>query len=80
MKTVLIGRKPSNNNSASWFRSAFRLATVPGLGVLLIAGAALQARADVPPPVIRQSGKKFELLVPVRFKGNSAKFVQEYQW
>ena len=31
-------------------------------------------------PVIRQSGKKLELLVPIRFKGNSAKIVQEYIW
>ncbi len=32
------------------------------------------------PPEIRQAGKKMELLVPIRFKGNSAKFVQEYVW
>ncbi len=31
-------------------------------------------------PVIRQSGAKMELLVPVRFKGNMAKIVQEYVW
>jgi hypothetical protein len=31
-------------------------------------------------PVIRRSGNKMELLVPVRFKGNSAKIVQEYLW
>ncbi len=31
-------------------------------------------------PIIRQSGKKMELLVPVRFQGNSAKIVQEYVW
>ena len=32
------------------------------------------------PPMIRRSGNKSELLVPVRFKGNSAKIVQEYVW
>jgi cytochrome c553 len=31
-------------------------------------------------PVIRRSANKSELLVPVRFKGNSAKIVQEYVW
>jgi mono/diheme cytochrome c family protein len=31
-------------------------------------------------PVIRQAGSKKELLVPIRFKGNSAKLVQEYVW
>jgi mono/diheme cytochrome c family protein len=31
-------------------------------------------------PVIRQAGNKKELLVPIRFKGNSAKFGQEYVW
>ena len=31
-------------------------------------------------PVIRQAGKKMELLVPVQFKGNSATIVQEYVW
>ncbi len=31
-------------------------------------------------PVIRQAGNKKELLVPIRFKGNSAKLVQEYVW
>ena len=31
-------------------------------------------------PVIRRVGNKSELLVPVRFKGNSAKIVQEYVW
>lgn len=31
-------------------------------------------------PIIRQSGNKMELLVPIRFKGNSAKVVQEYVW
>jgi mono/diheme cytochrome c family protein len=31
-------------------------------------------------PVIRQAGSKKELLAPVRFKGNSAKLVQEYVW
>lgn len=31
-------------------------------------------------PVIRQAGAKKELLVPMRFKGNSAKLVQEYVW
>jgi hypothetical protein len=31
-------------------------------------------------PVIRRSGDKMELLVPVRFKGNGAKIVQEYVW
>jgi len=31
-------------------------------------------------PVIRQAGAKMELLVPVQFKGNSAKIVQEYVW
>jgi mono/diheme cytochrome c family protein len=31
-------------------------------------------------PVIRRSGKRMELLVPIRFKGNSAKIVQEYVW
>jgi cytochrome c553 len=32
------------------------------------------------PPLIRQAGKKMELLVPVQFKGNNAKIVQEYAW
>ncbi|MSQ94774.1 MAG: cytochrome c1 [Gemmataceae bacterium] len=32
------------------------------------------------PPVIRKSAGKMELLVPIRFKGNDAKIVQEYQW
>jgi mono/diheme cytochrome c family protein len=31
-------------------------------------------------PAIRRAGEKMELLVPVRFKGNSAKIVQEYVW
>ena len=31
-------------------------------------------------PVIRRSGTKMELLVPIQFKGNSAKIVQEYAW
>jgi len=31
-------------------------------------------------PIIRQAGNKKELLVPIRFKGNSAKLVQEYVW
>ncbi len=31
-------------------------------------------------PVIRTSGKKMELLAPIRFQGNSAKVVQEYVW
>jgi mono/diheme cytochrome c family protein len=31
-------------------------------------------------PVIRRVGNKMELLVPVRFKGNSAKIVQDYVW
>jgi cytochrome c2 len=31
-------------------------------------------------PVIRKAANKMELLVPVRFKGNSAKIVQEYSW
>ena len=31
-------------------------------------------------PVIRRSANKSELLVPVRFKGNRAKIVQEYVW
>jgi hypothetical protein len=31
-------------------------------------------------PVIRKAGNKMELLVPVRFKGNSATIVQEYLW
>lgn len=31
-------------------------------------------------PVIRKAGTKMELLVPVRFKGNGAKIVQEYVW
>ncbi len=31
-------------------------------------------------PIIRQSGSKMELLVPIRFKGNTAKLVQEYVW
>lgn len=31
-------------------------------------------------PIIRQSGKGMELLVPIRFKGNTAKLVQEYAW
>jgi hypothetical protein len=31
-------------------------------------------------PVIRTSAGKKELLVPIRFKGNSAKLVQEYVW
>jgi mono/diheme cytochrome c family protein len=35
---------------------------------------------SAPPPEIRQAGKKMELLVPIRFKGNSAKLVQEYVW
>jgi cytochrome c553 len=35
---------------------------------------------SAPPPVIRQAGKKMELLVPVQFKGNNAKIVQEYVW
>ncbi len=32
------------------------------------------------PPIIRTLGNKMELLVPVRFKGNSAKIVQLYAW
>jgi mono/diheme cytochrome c family protein len=32
------------------------------------------------PSVIRRSGTNMELLVPVRFKGNGAKIVQEYVW
>lgn len=32
------------------------------------------------PPVIRVSGTKMELLVPIQFKGNNAKIVQEYVW
>ena len=32
------------------------------------------------PPIIRQAGNKKELLVPIRFKDNSAKLVQEYVW
>jgi hypothetical protein len=39
----------------------------------------MRIEADAP-PVIRRSGDKMELLVPVRFKGNSAKIVQEYVW
>ena len=31
-------------------------------------------------PVIRQIGTKRELLVPISFKGNNAKIVQEYVW
>ncbi|HZZ78202.1 MAG TPA: c-type cytochrome [Gemmataceae bacterium] len=31
-------------------------------------------------PIIRQAGNKKELLVPIRFKDNSAKLVQEYVW
>jgi cytochrome c553 len=32
------------------------------------------------PPVIRSSAGKMELLVPIQFKGNSAKLVQDYAW
>lgn len=32
------------------------------------------------PPIVRASAGKMELLVPIRFKGNSAKVVQEYVW
>ena len=31
-------------------------------------------------PVVRRSGKKMELLVPIRFTGNRAKFMQKYAW
>jgi hypothetical protein len=31
-------------------------------------------------PLIRRSGNKMELLVPLRFKSNSAKIIQEYVW
>ena len=31
-------------------------------------------------PVIRRSGTKMELLVPLHFKGNSARIVQEFVW
>jgi len=33
-----------------------------------------------PAPMIRKAGNKLELLVPVRFKDNVAKIVQEYVW
>jgi mono/diheme cytochrome c family protein len=35
---------------------------------------------SAPGPIIRKSGSKMELLVPIRFKDNNAKVVQEYQW
>jgi hypothetical protein len=31
-------------------------------------------------PVLRESGGKVELLVPVRFKDNKSSFVIEYSW
>ncbi len=31
-------------------------------------------------PMVRKSGGKMELLVPIRFKGNEAKLTQEYAW
>lgn len=39
----------------------------------------MRIEADAP-PIVRKSGGKMELLIPIRFKGNSAKLVQEYQW
>jgi hypothetical protein len=75
---TLTAEGPSAN---LWFRAAVggRIEAT-GDGWYRINGEYRMRLESAAPPVIRQSGGKTELLVPVRFRDNGARIVQEIVW